>query len=96
MINFLGYEVDDDKMKGLSLAILGALIVAILIMCFVYFLDVILGLAIFIGIGIIIGLVLLGFFVFIVMFIALFYYLSVKKPKVEPGEYKLEEVKGKK
>jgi hypothetical protein len=88
--------VDDDKMKGLSLAILGALIVAILIMCFVYFLDVILGLTIFIGIGIIIGLVLLGFFVFIVMFIALFYYLAVKKSMVEPGEYKLEEVKGKK
>ena len=30
------------------------------------------------------------------MFIALFYYLVAKKPKVEPGEYKLEEAKGKK
>ena len=83
-------------MKGVSLAILGALIVAIIIMSFVYFIDVLFGLAIFIGVGFIIGLILLGFIVFIVMFLALFYYLVIKKPKVEPGEYKLEDIKGKK
>ena len=44
---------------------------------------------------IIIGMIIIGILVFLVMFIALFYYLVAKKPKVEPGEYKLEESKGK-
>jgi hypothetical protein len=74
---------------------LGALIVAIVIMGFVYTLDVILVIAIFIGLGIIIGMVLIGIIVFLLIFVALFYYLIAKKPKVEPGEYKLEEAKGK-
>lgn len=82
-------------MKGLALALLGGLVAAILIMVFVYFLDVILGLAFFIGIGIIIGMIIIGIVVFVVMFVAFFYYLAAKKPKVEPGEYKLEEAKGK-
>jgi len=81
-------------MKGLTLALLGALFIAILLMGFVYFLDVILGLAIFIGLGIIIGMIIIGIVVFVIMFAALFYYLAVKKPKIEPGEYKLEEAKG--
>ena len=81
-------------MKGVILVLLGSLAATILIMGFVYFLDVILGLAFFIGLGIIIGLIIIGIMVFIVMFAALFYYLVAKKPKAEPGEYKLEEVKG--
>ena len=71
------------------------MVAAIVIMGFVYFLDIILGIAIFIGLGIIIGMILIGIIVFLLMFGALFYYLVAKKPKVEPGEYKLEEAKGK-
>ena len=40
-------------------------------------------------------MIIIGIVVFMVMFVALFYYLAAKKPKVEPGEYKLEEAKGK-
>jgi hypothetical protein len=83
-------------MKGWSFALIGALVFAVLIMGFVYFLEVIIGLAIFIGIGLILGIIVIGIIVFIVMFIAFFYYFAVKKPRVEPGDYKLEEAKGKK
>ena len=55
------YTMWVDKMKGLTLALFGALVVAILIMAFVYFLDVILGLALFIGLGIIIGVIVIGY-----------------------------------
>ena len=48
-----------------------------------------------IAIGIIIGMIVIGVVVFIVTFVAFFYYLAVKKPKVEPGEYKLDEAKSK-
>jgi len=77
------------------IALIAALFVAVLVIGFIYFLSIILGLALIIGLSIMIGMVLLAIVAFVVTFFAAFYYLVAKKPKTEPGTYKLEEVKGK-
>jgi len=81
--------------KGIAYAILGAIILSAIVAGFIYFLDVILGIAILIGLGVLFALIIIPIIVFLVSFIALFYYMAAKNPKIEPGNYTLGEVKGK-
>ena len=82
-------------MKGVVFALIAALLVAFIVFGIVYFLHIILGLAFILGLAIIVGLVLLTIVVFVITFVAFLYYFIAKKPKIEPGDYRLEDVKDK-
>ena len=86
--------------KGIIGAILGALVVALLLLGFIWlvFSGLILWIAGFIlGSLIIAGIILFAIiFVFaVIAFFALFYFLAEKSPKVEAGNYTLKQQKGK-
>ena len=86
--------------KGIFAAILGALLVAAIIVGIIYlfFSGILLWLAGIFVAGIIIGAIIMFiilFVFFILIFFALFYCMAEKKPTITPGEYKLEEEKGK-
>ena len=75
--------------------LIGAIVIALIAFVFVYYFWVILGITILIGLGIIIIMILIPIIFFVISFIALFYYMAAKKPKIEPGQYSLEQEKGK-
>ncbi|MCK5030340.1 MAG: hypothetical protein KAR64_02640 [Thermoplasmatales archaeon] len=86
--------------KGLLSALFGALLVAAVIAGIVYlfFSGMLLSILGFVAGGLIVAAIILFGIVFIfaiIIFFALFYYMAEKKPEVTPGEYKLEEEKGK-
>jgi len=86
--------------KGLLSALFGALLVAAVIAGIVYlfFSGMLLSILGFVAGGLIVAAIILFGIVFIfaiIIFFALFYYMAEKKPEVKPGEYKLEEEKGK-
>ena len=86
--------------KGLLSALFGALLVAVVIAGIVYlfFSGMLLSILGFVAGGLIVAAIILFGIVFIfaiIIFFALFYYMAEKKPEVTPGEYKLEEEKGK-
>lgn len=88
--------------KGLAAALLAALIVAAIILGIFHFFGVLIGiLEWFVAIlvpSIIIAAIILFIIIFffaIIVFFALFYFLAEKKPSIKPGEYKLEDEKGK-
>jgi amino acid transporter len=86
--------------KGLVSAFFGALVFATIIVGIVYlfFSGILLSILGLVVGGLIVAAVILFFIVFIlalIIFFALFYYMAEKKPEVMPGEYKLEEEKGK-
>jgi hypothetical protein len=86
--------------KGIIAALLGALIVAGIIVGVIYlfFSGVLLWLFGFIIEGLIAAAIILFIIVFafaLIVFLALFYYMAEKTPEITPGEYKLEEEKGK-
>ncbi|RLF61869.1 MAG: hypothetical protein DRN16_03040 [Thermoplasmata archaeon] len=84
--------------KGVASAILAARISAAVPLLIFHFAGIIAWVALTLTVGVIIAaiimFIIMAIFFFIVFF-ALFYYLAEKKPKIEPGEYKLEESKGK-
>jgi hypothetical protein len=80
-------------MKALILAVAAAILLAILLFGFLHYLGLFLLLATILGL---IGIVVIVFLVVIMAiatFFAMIYYLAAKKPKVEPGEFKLEDIK---
>jgi len=86
--------------KGLVSALFGALVVAAIIAGIVYlfFNGILLSIFGFVVGGLIVAAIILFAIVFIfalVVFFALFYYMAEKKPEVIPGDYKLDEEKGK-
>ena len=86
--------------KGLASALLGALVVAAIIagIIYLFFSGILLSILGFAVGGLIVAAIILFAIVFIfalIVFFALFYYMAEKKPEVTPGEYKLEEEKGK-
>ena len=84
--------------KGIAAAFLAALLVTAIILGLSYVIGIIEWLATVIVVGVVIAAIILFFVIFIfaiVVFFALFYYLAEKKPVIEPGEYKLDEEKGK-
>ena len=86
--------------KGLVSALFGALVVAATIAGIVYlfFSGILLSILGFVVGGLIVAAMILFAIVFIfalIVFFTLFYYMAEKKPEVKPGEYKLEEEKGK-
>jgi len=85
--------------KGLSAALLASLLIAVIIVLILNFFDAIAQFALLIGINFMIAAIILFVLFFIVLgvifFIALFYFLAEKTPKIQPGEYKLEDEKGK-
>ncbi|MCK4347907.1 MAG: hypothetical protein KAW47_04750 [Thermoplasmatales archaeon] len=86
--------------KGLVSALFGALVVAAIIAGIVYlfFSGMLLSILGFVAGGLIVAVIILFAIVFIfalIVFFALFYYMAEKKPEVTPGEYTLEEEKGK-
>jgi len=85
--------------KGLTAALAASLIIAAIIMLILNFFEIIAQFAIILGIGFIFAAIILFvlfFFIFgVILFVALFYYLAEKKPNIQPGDYKLEEEKGK-
>jgi len=84
--------------KGIASAILAAITFAAILLLLFHFAGIIAWIALTLTVGVIIAaiimFIIMAIFLFIVFF-ALFYYLAEKKPKIEPGEYKLEESKGK-
>ena len=86
--------------KGIAAVVLGAVLVAVIILGVLWLIFS--GLILWIA-GFVLGsLIVAGIIVFIVLFVlavivffALFYYLAEKSPQVEPGEYILEDQKGK-
>ena len=88
--------------KGIGTATLAALFVTVVVIVILHFFEVLINIliwltGIFIG-GIIVAAVILFIIVFIfavIAFFALFYFLAEKKPSIKPGNYKLEEEKGK-
>jgi phosphotransferase system glucose/maltose/N-acetylglucosamine-specific IIC component len=86
--------------KRLVSALFGALVVAAVISGIVYlfFSGILVSILGFVIGGLLVAAMVLFAIVFIfalILFFALFYYLAEKKPEVTPGEYKLEEEKGK-
>jgi len=86
--------------KGLLSALFGALLVAAVIagIAYLFFSGMLLSILGFVAGGLIVAAIILFGIVFIfaiIIFFALFYYMAEKKPEVTPGEYKLEEEKGK-
>ncbi len=86
--------------KGLLSAVLGALIIAAIIVGLIYiiFSGIILWVAKVLLIGFIFAVIVLFlvFFIFILIaIIVLFYYIVEKKPTITPGEYNLDMEKGK-
>ncbi len=86
--------------KGLLSALFGALLVAAVIagIIYLFFSGMLLSILGFVAGGLIVAAIILFGIVFIfaiIIFFALFYYMAEKKPEVTPGEYKLEEEKGK-
>ena len=88
--------------KGIGTAILAALFVTVVVLVILHFFEVLINILIWItGIvigGIIVAAVIFFIIVFIfavIVFFALFYFLAEKKPNIKPGNYKLEEEKGK-
>ena len=87
--------MEHENMGGILSAIIVAFFIAVIVIIALNFLDIIARIAAILGIGFIIVVLLFFIVSFVVPFFALFYYLAAKKPKTEPGTYKLEEVKGK-
>lgn len=86
--------------KGIAAIILGSLLLALAVVGIFYllFTGILLWIAAFFaGAFIIAALILfvLAFLLCILMFFAFFYYLAEKKPVVTPGQYRLDEEKGK-
>ena len=86
--------------KGLLSALFGSLLVAAVIagIAYLFFSGMLLSILGFVAGGLIVAAIILFGIVFIfaiIIFFALFYYMAEKKPEVTPGEYKLEEEKGK-
>jgi hypothetical protein len=84
--------------RGLLSVILAALIVALIILGIFHFAGLILWLAGILVVGVIIAAVILFIVILVfavIVFFALFYYMAEKKPEITPGDYKLEEEKGK-
>jgi len=86
--------------KGLLSALFGALLVAAVIagIAYLFFSGMLLSILGFVAGGLIVAAIILFGIVFIfaiIIFFALFYYMAEKKPEITPGEYKLEEEKGK-
>jgi hypothetical protein len=84
-----------DRGKALVLAVIGGIFVSIIAAVMIYFLFEILGILFIFGIGLIIITVIASAALFIISAVAFFYYFTIKKPNIMPGEYKLEEEKGK-
>ena len=86
--------------KGLTAAFTGAIIVGLIVLgiIYIFFIGLIEWLATIFLVGILIGAIIMFFIIFIIIlitFFAFFYYIAEKKPEIKPGEYKLENEKGK-
>ncbi len=84
--------------KGFLAIIAAAILITLIVFGLFYFIGIIAWLAAVLVVGAIIAAVIIAFVVFViavVLFFAVFYYLAEKKPTIEPGEYRLEEGKGK-
>ena len=86
--------------KGIAAAFAGAIIVGLIVLgiIYIFFMGLIEWLAAIFFVGIFIGAIIVFFITFLIVFItffAFFYYLAEKKPEIKPGDYKLENEKGK-
>jgi phosphotransferase system glucose/maltose/N-acetylglucosamine-specific IIC component len=84
--------------KGTVSALFAALLVAAFVLVILHFSGSLLWLAENLIIGIIFAAILLFIAIFIfaiIVFLALFYFIAEKKPEETPGEYRLDEEKGK-
>jgi membrane protein implicated in regulation of membrane protease activity len=87
-------------MKGIIGILLGAILVAVIILgvLWLIFSGFILWIAGFVLGSLIVAAIIVFIVIFVVaviVFFALFYYLAEKSPQVEPGEYTLKDQKGK-
>ena len=86
--------------KGFAAALAGAIVASLIVVGLIYLfftgiLAWIIGIftvGMFIAVAIIF---VITFIIFLLMFFAFFYYLAEKKPEIKPGEYKLDQEKGK-
>lgn len=86
--------------KGIAGVILGAVLVAVIFLgvLWLIFSGIILWIAGFVLGSLIVAAIIVFIVIFVfavIVFFALFYYLAEKSPQVEPGEYTLEDQKGK-
>ena len=87
--------MDRENIGGVLSAIIITFILAVIIIGILYFLDIIAWFAIILGIGFLIAITFFFIIVFFVSFVAVFYYLAIKKPSTEPGTYTIDSVKDK-
>ena len=83
-------------MKAIFIVLYYAMALAILAIILLTFIDLVSIIAKFIGVDKILSTVIIAILLFILFSIPKFYFISKKKPSIEPGDYRIEDVKDKK